>query len=76
MGKHMSVAEFAKVKKGCLGECHGDGPPDLSFLNGKKIIGAGMVDTEEGLKLCIDYRDGKNTKRVCFGHNEIGRAHV
>jgi hypothetical protein len=66
-----ATAKLVHAKKGNTGSNEGD--PDLSFLEGKKIVGTGFV---RGVKveggLAFDYQEGKTVKRVVLGFTDLG----
>ena len=64
--------ELLKAETGCSGAHHGDGPADLSFLDGKKIIRTGYIHEMREGGLAIDYDDDGTVRRVVFGYNDFG----
>jgi len=76
---NLSNVGFMDTKKGNSGKGISE-IVDVSFLNGKKIKRAGLLDrnklftgqnTEEG-GFAIDYEDIDIVKRVVFGFNDLG----
>ena len=74
-----SKSGYEICEKGSWAE--GSGYPDVSFLKGKEIVNAGILDRkgftekyengDEG-GFGIDYRDGDEIRRVVFGFNDLG----
>lgn len=76
---NLSNVGFKNIKKGCEGKSINE-IIDVSFLEGKRIIRAGLLDRKKlspGLNLeeggfAIDYEDGVLVKRAVFGFNDLG----